>query len=624
MYLSYYNLSEWPFQINSDPRFLWLGEKHKEALATLIYGVQDQKGFLVLTGDVGTGKTTLVNALLRQLDGSILVGNITDPMLDLIGFLNAVSVSLGNYEKVEKKEDFLLRFSRFLNEKYAENKYVLLIIDEAHKLNTDLLEQIRLLSNIELPERKLISIFLVGQDELSETLTSHQCRALRQRITLISRVEPLSEEETGEYIRHRLKVAGTNRELFSKAAVREIYRLSRGYPRVINILCDHALLSGYVKESRKITPGIVRGCGQEMLLPGEHDESLRRPLENLEQGEEPEPKRLREFASSEREDSPRPRSLRSGLRAKSLRYWAMWACPVVLILSLTVISRTDLFSKRERREPAVSENAPPVAQSPPSDSTTTVLSAETTAGGSEGTEIGAVSASPSDVQKDLPEPQALASLSDGEKGNDPAGEATPGAVNEGALDSVEDAVRREDFKGAIELSEKFMADNASTPPGLKELYLDALVSQAEILAGTDVIASQELLDRAVSADPENLKALLLLGKVHTAGKQYGKALQAYQKAADLSPEMPGLFFNLGFLYAAKNDYGPAEEAFARAIELSPPFLDQALFNLAVVQDKLGKRGASLDSLRKALEANPNNQKARELLKRVAGDSGDRS
>jgi type II secretory pathway predicted ATPase ExeA len=624
MYLSYYNLSEWPFQINSDPRFLWLGEKHKEALATLIYGVQDQKGFLVLTGDVGTGKTTLINALLRQLDGSILVGNITDPMLDLIGFLNAVSVSLGHYEKFEKKEDFLPRFARFLNEKYAENKYVLLIIDEAHTLNTDLLEQIRLLSNIELPERKLISIFLVGQDELNETLTSHRCRALRQRITLISRVEPLSEEETGEYIRHRLRVAGTNRELFSKAAVRETYRLSRGYPRVINILCDHALLSGYVKESRKITPEIVRGCGREMLLPGENDDSLRRPPEKLEQGEEPEPEPLRESGSSEREDSPRPRLLRAGPRVKPLVHWAMWACPVLLVLSLTVISRTDLLSRPDREKSVTSANAPPVVQSPSSGSTTTVPSAETTAGRSEGPEIGAISTPPSVLQKDLPEPQALASPSDGEKGNDPDGEATPGTVDEGALDSVEDAVRRKDFKGAIELSERFMADNASTPPGLKDLYLDALVSQAEIISGTDVIASEELLNRAVSADPENLKALLLLGKVHTERKQYGKALEAYHKAAVLSPEMPGLFFNLGFLYAAESDYPSAEEAFERAVELSPPFLDQALFNLAVVQDKLGKREASVESLRKSLEANPNNQKARELLKRVTGGSGDRS
>ena len=221
MYLSYYNLREWPFQINSDPRFLWLGEKHKEALATLIYGVKDQRGFLLLTGDVGTGKTTLVNALLEKLDKSILVGNITDPKLDVIGLLNVVSASLGSPEKSEKKEDFLLSFTQFLTEKCAEKKYVLLIIDEAHTLSTDHLEQIRLLSNIELPERRLISIFLVGQGELNETLTSYECRALRQRITLVSRIEPLSEGETAEYIRYRLKIAGTNRELFSQAAVRE-------------------------------------------------------------------------------------------------------------------------------------------------------------------------------------------------------------------------------------------------------------------------------------------------------------------------------------------------------------------------------------------------------------------
>ena len=284
MYLSYYNLIESPFQINSDPRFLWLGEKHKEALATLIYGVQDQRGFLLLTGDVGTGKTTLVNALLEKLDDSILVGNITDPKLDLIGFLNVVSASLGRPEKSEKKEDFLQSFTRLLNEKYAEKKCVLLIIDEAHTLSTDHLEQIRLLSNIELPERRLISIFLVGQDELNETLTSYECRALRQRITLICRVEPLAEAETTEYIRHRLRIAGTDRELFSQAAVREIQRFSRGYPRLINNLCDHALLTGYVRQLRKITPSLIKECSEEMLLPGEHIESSPQALsENLEQ-----------------------------------------------------------------------------------------------------------------------------------------------------------------------------------------------------------------------------------------------------------------------------------------------------------------------------------------------------
>jgi general secretion pathway protein A len=172
MYLSYYNLSEWPFQVNSDPKFLWLGEKHKEALATLIYGVLDQRGFVLLTGDIGTGKTTLVNALLKQLDQSTEVANITDPMLDRMGFFNLLIASLGMSERFDRKEEFLLHFTRFLHQKYAEQKHVLMVVDEAHRMSSALLEQIRLLSNVELPERKLISIFLIGQNELNEKLAS--------------------------------------------------------------------------------------------------------------------------------------------------------------------------------------------------------------------------------------------------------------------------------------------------------------------------------------------------------------------------------------------------------------------------------------------------------------------
>jgi Tfp pilus assembly protein PilF len=154
--------------------------------------------------------------------------------------------------------------------------------------------------------------------------------------------------------------------------------------------------------------------------------------------------------------------------------------------------------------------------------------------------------------------------------------------------------------------------------------LDALLNQAEILSGKDTISSEDLLNKAISADPQNLKALLLLGKLYTRQNQYEKALETYQKAADLNPSMPGLFFNLGFLYAAKDDYALAEGAFARTIKLSPPYLDKALFNLAVVQSKQGKRDASLHSLEKALEVNPKNQKARDLLNRITGGSGDRS
>ncbi len=634
MYLSYYNLSEWPFQINSDPRFLWLGEKHKEALATLIYGVQDQRGFLLLTGDVGTGKTTLVNALLEQLGKSILVGNITDPKLDLIGFLNVVSASLGSPEKSTKKEDFLLHFARFLNEKYAEKKHVLLIIDEAHTLSTDHLEQIRLLSNIELPERKLMSIFLVGQDELNETLISYECRALRQRITLICRVEPLSEGETTEYIRHRLKIAGTKRELFSQSTVLEIQRFSRGYPRLINIICDRALLTGYVRELRKITPSLIKECSQEMLLPGEHIEySLQALSENLEQlpsahpGEQSgksDQKRLRQSGRKRDEYLPRILGLWSRLRAKSLLSRAMWACAVLVILSLTVISQTDLFSRRDKKETGLSANGAPGVQVAPSSSMTTPTSVETSIAKHDAPEINAVPVPASVEPRDLPRDEALSFISDEAQETHPAEETMPKTNEKSIVDSIEDALQRRDFKLAIDLSEKIIVGDESPPPRLKALYSEALLKQAEILSGKDPISSEDLLKRAISADPQNLKALLLLGKLYTGQNQYRQALETYQKAADLNPKMPGLFFNLGFLYAAKDDYALAEDAFARAIDLSPPYLDKALFNLAVVQDKQGKRNASLQSLKKALKANPNNQKARDLLKRVTGGSRNRS
>jgi len=576
---------------------------------------------------VGTGKTTLVNALLEKLDESILVGNITDPKLDLIGFLNVVSASLGIPEKSAKKEDFLLRFTRFLNEKYAEKKHVLLIIDEAHTLSTDHLEQIRLLSNIELPERKLISIFLVGQNELNETLTSYECRALRQRITLICRVEPLSEGETTEYIRHRLKIAGTKRKLFSQATVREIQRCSRGYPRLINILCDHALLTGYARELRKITPSLIKECSQEMLLPGERIEySLQARFENLEQlpsshsGEQPEKseqKRLRQSGRERDENFPRILELWSRLRAKPPLYRAMWAFAVLVIVSLTVISQTDLFSWRDREKTSVSANGPPAVQMVPSKSTmTTPPSEKTPIAEHEAPGINAISVSAGAEPKDLPRDEA--------QETHPDGEVVPKTKEKSIVDSVEDALRRRDFKLAIDLSEKIIARDELPPPRLKALYSEALRNQAEILSEKDPIPSEALLNRAISADPRNFRALLLLGKLYTDQNQYGRALETYQKAADLNPDMPGLFFNMGFLYAAKYDYALAEKAFTRAIELSPPYLDKALFNLAVVQDKQGKRDASLQTLKKALEVNPNNQKARDLLKRFTGGSGDRS
>jgi general secretion pathway protein A len=269
MYLSHYHLQHMPFQISSDPRFLWLGEKHKEALAVLKYGVLNNQGFLLLTGDVGTGKTTLINALVNSLDSDTFVINVTDPRLDKLDFFKLVAHSLGLEAKVRTKFDFITSFGNFLHQAHEDQKGVLLIIDEAQKLSLDSLEEIRLLSNIERQETKLLNIFFIGQDEFNDTITQSECRALRQRITIVHHIEPLNEKETVEYVNYRLDMAGTQRAIFTDRAFKEIYRFSRGYPRLINIVCDRALLIGYTDELQTIPPKIIRECVKDLRLPGE-------------------------------------------------------------------------------------------------------------------------------------------------------------------------------------------------------------------------------------------------------------------------------------------------------------------------------------------------------------------
>ena len=269
MYLSHYNLAEKPFRITADPKFLWLGEKHQEALAMLRYAVLDSKGFLLLTGDVGTGKTTLINALVRGLDSDIIVATVVDPNLEKLEFLSLLATAFGIEDKFTKKVDFLRSFTQFLNNAHTNNKTVLLIIDEAQKLSTELLEEIRLLSNIEREDTQLLNIFFVGQNEFNKTLMDKECRAIRQRLTITHQIQPLTESETTEYINHRLKVAGNKEEIFTRKAIRKIYAFSRGYPRLINIICDHALLTGYVKHVKTIAPSIIKECSQELTIPGE-------------------------------------------------------------------------------------------------------------------------------------------------------------------------------------------------------------------------------------------------------------------------------------------------------------------------------------------------------------------
>ena len=290
MYLSYYQLERKPFQITADPNFLWLGDKHKEALAVLRYGLMDNKGFLLLTGDVGTGKTTLINALVNTLGDEVIVATLLDPGIETNDFFSYIGKAFTLTQNFSSKGEFVRSFSDFLNQTHDAGKKVLLIIDESQRLSQELLEEIRLLSNIEKHATKLINIFFVGQIEFNSIILEPKNSALRQRISVNYNLKPLSAKETEKYVHHRLKVAGAAKPLFNAAAIREIYRFSNGYPRLINIICDRALVTGFLGESKKIGPKIVQECARELKLQNQKSRSKRNPHQETSSPPEVRPK----------------------------------------------------------------------------------------------------------------------------------------------------------------------------------------------------------------------------------------------------------------------------------------------------------------------------------------------
>ncbi len=267
MYLKHYQLTTKPFQITADPKFLWLGEKHKEALATLRYGILDNRGFLLLTGEVGTGKTILINRLVSMLDLDTVVATLPDPDLSSMDFYNLLADGFKMNRTFDSKGAFLIHLRDFLHQSYANRKQVLLAIDESQRLNHHLMEDIRVLSNIELHDRKLINIFFVGQQEFNTILSAPQNRALAQRITVRYNIAPLDKDEVGKYVSHRLKVAGSTQRLFTPAAIGEVFQFSGGIPRLINIICDHALLTGYARGTKEVDDKIVKECAEELRIP---------------------------------------------------------------------------------------------------------------------------------------------------------------------------------------------------------------------------------------------------------------------------------------------------------------------------------------------------------------------
>jgi general secretion pathway protein A len=253
VYLEYYGLTEPPFDITPNPRFLFFSPKHREAFNHLLYGIRERKGFVQLTGEVGAGKTTICRAMLEQLGDRFATALILNPVLDADQLMKAVAMEFGLNVKGMDRLETVAAINQFLLEQANQDRDAVLIIDEAQNLTNELLEQVRLLSNLETDDRKLVQIVLMGQPELRDRLNAFDLRQLRQRITIRYHLRSLTRAEVGQYVHHRLQVSGAKGPpYFTAPALWRIYRYSQGVPRLVNALCDKCLLAGFVQQRDRI------------------------------------------------------------------------------------------------------------------------------------------------------------------------------------------------------------------------------------------------------------------------------------------------------------------------------------------------------------------------------------
>jgi putative secretion ATPase (PEP-CTERM system associated) len=268
MYQKFFGLRDSPFNVNPDPRFIFQTKQIREALAVLAYGIQNRKGFILLTGEVGTGKTTLLNRLLDWLHGQrVSTAFIFNSQLNVSHLFEFIMTDFEISCKSREKSTMLLRLNQWLLERYRAGETAVLVVDEAQNLSLPVLEEIRLLTNLETSTDKLLQIVLTGQPELEEKLKLPQLRQLRQRITLRCHTAPLTLQETFGYVAERLRIAGANDEpIFSPEAVQTVHLYSRGIPRVVNLLCDHALINAYVERLRPVSSQLVEEVAREFQL----------------------------------------------------------------------------------------------------------------------------------------------------------------------------------------------------------------------------------------------------------------------------------------------------------------------------------------------------------------------
>ncbi|MEW6534973.1 MAG: AAA family ATPase [Candidatus Auribacterota bacterium] len=266
MYKEYFGLKDNPFDLTPDSHFLFPSKKHQEALAHLTYGIEARKGFILITGEVGAGKTTLCRALLSRVNENVEVAFVLNSYLNAFEILQTINQDLGIHTKAQSKKELIDELNEFLLRQKQQNKNVVVLIDECQNLPFETLEQLRMLSNLETEKEKLLQIIMVGQPELLDILGSPELRQLNQRITVRYHLYPLDFNETVEYIYHRLRIAGAQEDAveFSESSLKMIYKFSHGVPRIINVVCDNALLAAYVAETKKVSPGLVKKAIREI------------------------------------------------------------------------------------------------------------------------------------------------------------------------------------------------------------------------------------------------------------------------------------------------------------------------------------------------------------------------
>ncbi len=348
MYTSFYNMDSRPFETHLDPSFLWPGEKHNEALTVLRDGIRENKGFLLLTGDAGVGKTMLINVLTATLGLDVAWAVIGDPSLSRLDFYNAIIRGFKIDRECTSKVQFLLQFSNFLHKAHDENKKVLLLIDNCHLLSQDLLEELRLLANIEKEEEKLIHIVFVGRREFHDMLVQPINRAVRQCLTLEVELAALTLNETEDYIRHRLNIAGADEKMFTAKAIRIIHRGAGGIPRLINNICNCAMVAGSVQGKPTLDHQVLEGCLQRLNLPAG-------PSPNDCDGPAGERKHPRHFRGPFTVDSPATAGKVLGFSLVRGRRWG-WVKYVLGVVLVTVTGGYFYFPAAPSRETVLVES----------------------------------------------------------------------------------------------------------------------------------------------------------------------------------------------------------------------------------------------------------------------------